>query len=244
MGYDLKRRHLAFMFPQDVKMPEGIEDLRIIFTSGRESITAVTEPITITSEHGDIADLGRFRIELPLSRIESRFDIRISPLNKRHPHISENLPCWGDRNIALLGITIDAGDWEALLSICVEFLKSYNPAGSYFMLFGERHCPLCEARCFDDDVLSCPLCGSSFCHSCGEDVETLEGGRTVSMFVCPSCSEDDDNWCDECELFVIEGSHCQYCGRLIHDGCLESHEENCEEKPHETRELQLNNPAS
>lgn len=235
--YDYDLIALECFFPKDMKKPKGIESLSLNFHVGQEEISALTEPVIVGDSLGRSADLGPFQIYIYPRATPVRGRIRIYSRRDggegegySHPHISrEGYPCWGDGNRRLIDDIVAAKDWEALISTCVEFLRSYNPNGAYYHLFNESYCTLCEELVCPEDRQPCPVCGSGFCIGCGREVETGQHeGQCTFDTICYSCYDDEERECPECGYFVTEGHFCLHCIHYIHDECWEEHKKNRE----------------
>lgn len=188
-------------------------------------VRVTTEPITLKE-----VELGPFRIELHLSRLEhqrgsSCFDILAmepNPASGRdeviHPHVNDGDLCAGDAAKPIELALAEGRISEAFLMIHAV-LRTYNPKSAYVSLdeWDGTACGDCGGRVRRDDSSYCEGCHSDLCDGCASSCRSCEDTRCAGcLTACDGC---EDLCCLRCLERIKDGtSLCSSC-RGICSGC-------------------------
>lgn len=151
--------------------------------------------------------MGRFQIVINFSGTVKMFNLdnsRIFDREYHHPHISAGVPCLGNIK-EMMPKLIHSGDYLTIITLCYDFLTSYNPNGPYvpidrgWLPENVDWCSACQSVRNENGT-----CGCTRCAECGE---------TVNNCQCPLCPRDGDlvanHSCAECESWDEE-TGCEY----------------------------------
>jgi len=203
-------------------VPHALE--KISFTEHK--LDAFTQEISL-SHRGINYDLGQFQITVRFRDQDLRIYMYRGPAPKDypHPHVSsDGIPCLG--NLAP-GVTklLAEGDYVSLVTVMIEFLKSYNPNNPYLKI--DYWDPDFDAdedqrehfeECYESATAQeCVRCGDSDCRY-NEDAQSR-------------CFEDSSlSECIGCNV-----SHCRFQQQAVEEcrvehspwQCVECDQENC-----------------
>lgn len=132
-----------------------------------------TNPIKITNEIGQSAELGRIRFIIKADgsyRFErDRTSSRDSDIDSSHihPHISDRgTLCQGDAGTTISRLATDR-NLTMLVSFMWEFLHMYNPADPHWSLRFTKPCVDCEAiNCIACPCFKCSNMSDDSCRGC------------------------------------------------------------------------------
>lgn len=221
----------------------GLRSIQI--TSGL--LKVLTAPVEIHWD-GDRYEMGCYWIDLPLG--EGRLNIRNEDSDRAvddypHPHVgTDGYPCLGNIGGTVAQL-LGEGENAQLVTLLLEFLRSYNPDNPYLRL--ERWDPNWEDEddrwetCYDNASLSdCATCDDWDCphredaqRRCYENTDTSDciacAGCDLHREAIESCRNDHaPNECVTCEVDCPYSDDEEECFQT-HDGecCPDCDNTNC-----------------
>jgi hypothetical protein len=188
-------------------------------------VRVTTEPVSLKD-----VDLGRFAIELHLSRLANQrgsscFEIAAlepNPASGReevtHPHVTGGELCAGDAAKPIAKALVQGRLCEAFLLIR-SVLTTYNPKSAYVSLeeWDGIACGDCGGRVHRDHSSYCEGCHSDLCDGCTSSCRSCDETRCAGCLTsCDGCS---DLCCARClETLANRDELCSSC-RGICSGC-------------------------
>ncbi|MBN2137328.1 MAG: hypothetical protein JW720_05955 [Sedimentisphaerales bacterium] len=191
------------------------------FDKGEDSISVVTDPITLE----DIP-LGPFKIQLELGKLKDLYGnrpYRVIALNPNpastddnitHPHVTSQKLCEGN-GAAALTASLEQGRLADFFSMVRSILNTYNPDSPYVALadWDGEPCYDCGYTMTSEDSYFCSFCEHTYCDQCSSYC------RICEETACLGCSGQ----CPHCEQLACPNciTRCSNCEELCCESCIE-----------------------
>jgi hypothetical protein len=192
---------------------EEFDDVAFDLKAGR--VVATTKPIELED-----VPLGRFAIELHLTRLRDRRDsscfdcVALTPNpasgndSVTHPHVQDRQLCAGDAS-APISAALQQGRICDAFCLVRSVLQTYNPASPYVALdsWDGVSCGDCGCSTSRENTSGCEHCDQDYCDECMSCCEACDAS------CCRGCldrdRESDAHLCPSCR------TTCEDCGRVV-----------------------------